>query len=120
MAISAVFYIDQVETGIHICWKFLFQEIHNDASGRRRFDITLADWSCGVDDHDIQATFGSFDGYSLGHELRALVWTNHVGQRYWSILVSAPASAVAGCCRTDGRNARSVNHPAHAILARGS
>src|SRR2546426_4666493 len=92
MSAGTLGYIYQIQTGIHVCRKLLFQEVHNDATRRGGLDVLLADGSRGIHHDHIHsvrtgALFACIQGDLLRHELGAFVVANHVFERDRRILI---------------------------------
>ena len=75
-------------------------------------EATVSGW---IDGHDTHSVAAGFHGYLFGHEFRAFVVSNHVGERDGRIFVGG--MAVPG--ESYGRDTRGVHHGTNAVLARG-
>src|ERR1043166_8893869 len=80
-------YVGKVQACIDIGRKLAIQEVHDDATRRRRFDIAFAD-GCGWINYDYIGAFASgIESNLLRHELGTLVVAHHIGKGNGRVLV---------------------------------
>ena len=101
VAAGALANVDQIQSGFHVGGKFSLQKVDDDAAGGSRLDVLLADRSGGIHGYHAHAAAAGFERNLFGHEFRALVVADHIGQGNGRIFVGG--TAVSG--ESDGGDA---------------
>src|SRR5438874_10191124 len=78
MATGDIADMHQIETGVYIGGHFALQEIDDDFSCWRGFDIPRTNGGSRIDDHDRQALLTELEGGLLRQDFAALVMANSV------------------------------------------
>src|ERR1035441_9132095 len=70
--------VDQVQSRLDVCRELALEKINDNATGWRRFNITLPNRCRRIHDHNIDSRSSRVDCNLLSHELRTLIVSNHV------------------------------------------
>jgi hypothetical protein len=107
--------IHQVQAGIDVGRKFAVQEIHNDAARWRWLDVIFAYGRGRIHHDNVCPGARCLHHRLLGHELRALVVADHVGEHDRRLFVTQLAIRR----ESHGRDGAGVHHAADTLLSGG-